>query len=157
MSKTVKTREIERRLWQFTNRKKPVYGVFEVTVGYIAYGAEGYDRADYITLETDGTIWAYEIKTTVSDFHSAAKKSFIGDYNYLVLSRDVYEAVKDNGLPWGIGVVVENETGGLTLVRKSGHKNVSVGQRAEVVESMLKAATRDNYKWWSQPDSLYWK
>lgn len=54
----------------------------------------------------DGTIeWrCYELKVTKSDFHSKAKLSFIGNYNYFVLPLALYQEVKDE-IPAEIGVL----------------------------------------------------
>lgn len=150
MTKTKMTRRIERTLWRkMVAEKKSTYGAFEVTVGYVGQKVRGYDRADFVTMDTDGTIRAYEIKTSVEDFHSDAKLSWCGKYNYYALSRDVYEQVKDELKSWSkVGIYVYDPLGAhglgnLTCVRKAKQTTISVGQRVEVVESMLKAASRD--------------
>lgn len=162
MTKTKITRQIERALWQrLVADSMNVFGAFEVTVGYTGYQVRGYDRADFVTCDTDGTIRAYEIKTSVEDFHSDAKLSWCGKYNYYALSRDVYEQVKDELKSWSkVGIYVYDPLGAhglgnLTCVRKAKQTTISVGQRVEVVESMLKAASRDAGKLFKQ-DS-YWR
>lgn len=47
----------------------------------------------------------YELKVTKSDFHSTAKLSFVGHYNYFVLPYALYQAVADE-IPAGIGVLI---------------------------------------------------
>ncbi|WP_407890065.1 hypothetical protein [Levilactobacillus sp. N40-8-2] len=47
----------------------------------------------------------YELKVTKSDFHSKAKLSFIGHYNYFVLPLKLYQEVADE-IPAGIGVLI---------------------------------------------------
>lgn len=47
----------------------------------------------------------YELKATKSDFHSKAKLSFIGHYNYFVLPLQLYQAVATE-IPAGIGVLI---------------------------------------------------
>lgn len=55
---------------------------------------------------TDGTVtWrCFELKVTKSDFHSQAKLSFVGHYNYFVLPATLYTKVKDE-IPAGVGVM----------------------------------------------------
>ncbi|GAA3016704.1 hypothetical protein [Tetragenococcus solitarius] len=47
----------------------------------------------------------YELKVNKADFHSKAKLSFIGHYNYFVLPENLYTAVKKE-IPPHIGVLV---------------------------------------------------
>lgn len=68
-------------------------------------------------LTTENTFeWrCYELKVSLADFRSKAKLSFIGNYNYFVLPKSLYEKVKDQIAPT-IGVLVyhaflEKETG----------------------------------------------
>ena len=162
MTKTKMTRRIERTLWRkMVAEKKSTYGAFEVTVGYVGQKVRGYDRADFVTMDTNGIVRAYEIKTSVEDFYSDAELSWCGDYNYFALTQQVYDEVKDSRpLSWtnvGVYVLVPSEKLGDNLVCvKSAKKNTrSLGQRAEVMESMLKAASRDAGKLFKQ-DS-YWR
>ncbi|HJE44090.1 hypothetical protein [Levilactobacillus namurensis] len=64
------------------------------------------DTLSYQAL-ADGTIeWrCYELKVTKSDFHSHAKLSFIGHYNYFVLPLKLYQEVADE-IPAKIGVLL---------------------------------------------------
>lgn len=71
-----------------------------MTVGW--YGKE---RVDYITYDTKGIWRCYEIKVSKSDFHSKAKKTFVGHYNYFVLTRELYDEVKEE-IPNHIGAYV---------------------------------------------------
>lgn len=56
---------------------------------------------------TDGKIeWrCYELKVTKADFHSKAKLSFIGNYNYFVLPQKLFEEVQSE-IPTHIGVLI---------------------------------------------------
>ncbi|GAA2905047.1 hypothetical protein GCM10019993_08670 [Enterococcus pseudoavium] len=47
----------------------------------------------------------YELKVTKADFYSKAKLSFIGQYNYYVLTEELYEKVQ-NEIPKEIGVLI---------------------------------------------------
>ncbi len=52
------------------------------------------------------TEWrCYELKITKADFFSKAKLSFIGHYNYFVLTEELYEKVQED-IPREIGVLV---------------------------------------------------
>ncbi|EOB3407632.1 hypothetical protein ACIJDF_002723, partial [Enterococcus hirae] len=84
------TRQAEKCLWYETNRMG-VFGCFEVTIGWL-----GNERVDYITYSVDNTIRCYEIKVTLSDLKSKAKQTFIGDYNYLVVTNDLWEKMQQD-------------------------------------------------------------
>jgi len=47
----------------------------------------------------------YELKISSADFHSSAKLSFIGNYNYFVLTKDLYDQVKTE-IPSHIGALI---------------------------------------------------
>lgn len=99
MAKTPETLRLERELWQST-RKQGVFGCFEVTIGWF-----GSERVDYMTYDTKGIWRCYEIKVSVSDFKSNAKNTFIGHFNYYVMSQELYIKVK-NEIASHIGVYV---------------------------------------------------
>ena len=99
MAKTEETLRLEKSIFRAT-KKTGVFGCFEVTIGFF-----GRERVDYMTYDTKGIFRCYEIKTSVSDFHSKSKKTFCGHYNYYVLTREVYDKVKDE-IPKHIGVFV---------------------------------------------------
>ena len=100
MAKTEETLRLERSIFK-TTKKMGVFGCFEVTIGFF-----GKERVDYMTYDTKGIFRCYEIKTSLSDFHSKAKKTFCGHYNYYVLTKELYEKVKDE-IPKEIGVFVD--------------------------------------------------
>ena len=83
--KTKKTLKLEQDIYNAT-KKVGVFGCFEVTIGFF-----GKERVDYMTYDTKGIFRCYEIKVSKSDFHSNAKLSFVGHYNYYVLTRNVGE------------------------------------------------------------------
>lgn len=84
--------------------KKGVYLVYEVASPKTRKRETRHrERVDLLSFELPGTWKCYEIKTSVSDFHSSAKLSFWGDYNYFILDAAIYEKVKDD-IPKGIGV-----------------------------------------------------
>ena len=99
MPKTELTKELERKIWNAT-RKMGTFGCFEVTIGF-----GGHERVDFLTFSTNKIWRCYEIKISKSDFHSKANNTFVGNYNYYVLTRELYEEVKDE-IPKHIGVYV---------------------------------------------------
>jgi len=66
------------------------------------------ERVDLLTYNTKGEWRFYELKVSVSDFHSKAKKTFYGNFNYFVMPRSVYEKVK-NEIPDGIGCYIVDD------------------------------------------------
>lgn len=78
--KTAETVALEKSIRRVT-RKTGVFGCYEVTIGFC-----GRERVDYMTYDTKGVFRCYEIKVSKADFHSAAAKSFVGHYNYYVLT-----------------------------------------------------------------------
>lgn len=92
------------------------------------------------TLQQDGSReWrCYELKVTKADFRSPAKLSFVGDYNYFVLPKELYEAMKQE-IPSEIGVLLyrpyaEMEdtelltSGTFTIVKKAKKTPLKVAQ-----------------------------
>lgn len=130
MAKTLETEQLERLLWRRTVRLG-VFGCFEVTIGW--YGDE---RVDYMTYDTKGIVRCYEIKTSLSDFNSKAKLSFVGNYNYYALTPDLYEKVKDK-IPDGIGAFVGGE-----VVKKSKKRDLSCDKEI-LLSSMIRSMSRD--------------
>ena len=97
--KTAETVALEKSIRRAT-RKTGVFGCYEVTIGFC-----GRERVDYMTYDTKGVFRCYEIKVSKADFHSAAAKSFVGHYNYYVLTRELYDQVKEEIPDW-IGVYI---------------------------------------------------
>jgi hypothetical protein len=97
MAKTEQTLELERKIY-FATQSQGCFGCHEVTIGWF-----GDERVDYLTFDTDGIWRCYEIKVSKSDFHSKAKNTFVGHFNYYVMPDELYEEVKDE-IPAEIGV-----------------------------------------------------
>lgn len=146
MVKTDLTRKAERALWHFTN-KMARFRCFEVSLGsshdQFSLGLEN-QFIDFCTYEMNGDIRCYEIKTSVSDFHSNAKLTFVGHYNYLVIPNDLYIELKksdDKKLSrlffQGVGVLCFDPAyrGSMTVERRPKKKTVGGGVRAMIVES----------------------
>ena len=100
--KTKLTKNLESTLYQYC-LEQGSYVVEEVSMpdkkGIV-------DTLSYQQL-TDGKIeWrCYELKVTKADFHSKAKLSFIGNYNYFVLPQKLFEEVQSE-IPTHIGVLI---------------------------------------------------
>lgn len=100
--KTKLTLQLEATLYQYC-LEQGAYVVEEVAMpadqGIV-------DTLSYQQLR-DGTVeWrCYELKVTKADFHSQAKLSFIGHYNYFVLPQALYEQVAAE-IPSQIGVLI---------------------------------------------------
>jgi hypothetical protein len=87
--KTEDTAFLEEGIYAATSgpSHKGVIGVHEV-----GFGDEGI--VDYITIEpATGEVRCYELKVTKSDFLSDNKLTWIGDYNYYVVSDKLYPKV----------------------------------------------------------------
>lgn len=97
--KTDETVALEKAIRRAT-RKNGVFGCYEVTIGFF-----GKERVDYMTYDTKGIFRCYEIKVSKADFHSGAAKSFVGHYNYYVLTKELYNQVKEE-IPDHIGCYI---------------------------------------------------
>ncbi len=102
--KSKKTKMLERQIFNAT-KKIGTFGCFEVTIVFF-----GKERVDYMTYNTRGEFRCYEIKVSVEDFHSSAALSFVGHYNYFVLTRELYNKVQREIPDW-VGVYVGDKTG----------------------------------------------
>lgn len=129
--KTELTLKLERDIWN-TTHKLGTFGCFEVTIGW--YGKE---RADYVTYDTNGIWRFYEIKTTKSDFHSNAKHSFYGHYNYFVMPKELYDEVKSE-IPDYVGV-----TDGNYSLKKA--KKIPLIIESEVLKDYFLRSTQREY------------
>ena len=67
-------------------------------------------------MDSKGTIRCYELKVTKQDLKSHAKKSWYGNYNYLVVTDSLYEKIISQGESWndylpdGVGLMVGYES-----------------------------------------------
>ncbi|HCT0501512.1 TPA: hypothetical protein K8016_000333, partial [Staphylococcus pseudintermedius] len=119
-----------------------VYGCHEVTIG-IEPLKKGREIVDFLTYDSKNVFRAYEIKVTKEDLKSTAKLSFVGHYNYLVLTEELYEEVKDTNLiPFNVGLVVV----GKGVIKKSGRKTLSMSDNIKLLESLMRSLNRENKK-----------
>ena len=135
--KTDKTKELENAIWNATHNQG-TFGVFECTIGWF-----GNERVDYITYNTAGEFRCYEIKVSKSDFRSKSKNTFVGHYNYFVLTEELYEIVKDE-IPKGVGVYVYNGT--FAIQRKKPRKQELTVDKDVLKDSMIRSMCREIQK-----------
>lgn len=112
-----------------------VFGCFEVTIGWF-----GKERVDYMTYDTKGIFRCFEIKVSKSDFNSKAKLSFVGHYNYYVLTPELYEQIK-NDIPSHIGVYVGGAYSHCDLVKRAKKQELQVDEQI-LKDSMIRSLTR---------------
>ena len=111
---------------------------------------------DTLTCRTkpDGTYeWrCYELKVSKPDFKSTAKISFIGHYNYYVMPKPLYDAVK-NEIPNYVGAMVylpfdyerECDTltkGSLSIIKKASRQDLLV-EEGQLMNSFLHSLFRE--------------
>jgi hypothetical protein len=134
MTKTQATRDIEKALY-YHLVKVGTFGVIEVGLdGYIWdpdnycwNGHEGHGIVDFITVDTYGIIRCYEIKVTLSDFNSKAKKTFVGDYNYFAVPEELAPKIESK---------VDRHVGIIT-VEMSGWHQVKFFRKAKRVDPLV--------------------
>lgn len=145
MAKRKETIELENALFR-QSREKRVYGCEEVTIGFYNNG-HGNEVVDFITMDSKGIVKCYEIKVTLSDLKSKAKKSWYGHYNYLVVSRDLSEKVDDwsEYIPDYVGVIVGTS---LCSLFKAKRRDLSLEDEMMIKESMVRSMSHkiDKYK-----------
>ena len=137
------TIDLENALHKQT-REKRIYGCEEITIGFANnnFGGRGKEIVDFMTMDSKGTIKCYEIKVTLQDLKSSAKKSWYGHYNYLVVSKELYNQVGDFSkyISKDVGIIV-----GVCLesVKRATKNNIGDKYETMLKESMIR--------------SMYWK
>ena len=131
------------------NKDGRIYWAREVTFDY---ATSNRIRVDYMRFEPlnntisgieKGDFYCYEIKSSVEDFHSKNGHNFIGDYNYYVMPREVYQKVSAE-IPFGVGVYCP-EGSSLVSVRKVRRMN-RIRSVTEMLLMMFRSASRDKLK-----------
>lgn len=134
MAKTEETLKLEQQIYNST-KKQGVFGCFEVTIGWF-----GKERVDYMTYDTKGIFRCFEIKVSKADFNSKAKLSFVGHYNYYVLTQKLYEQVK-NDIPSHVGVYVGSNCGYCNLLKRAKKQELLVNEQM-LKDSMIRSLSR---------------
>ena len=139
------TRELETEIY-FTLAKMGTYLCFEVMIPEGFSSAHRYgnnERVDLLTWDTRGDWKFYELKISVSDFHSKAKKTFLGNLNYYVMPFDVYERVK-NEIPHNIGCYVSDGKR-CRCVKKATRQNLQ-GCEESLKKAFIQSLSRQHHK-----------
>lgn len=149
MAKTQLTLDIEEALYFYGLEQSEII-VEEVSM------PDNWGIVDTLACRTkpDGTYeWrCYELKVSKSDFKSTAKISFIGHYNYYVMPKILYDAVKDE-IPSYVGVMVylpfdverECDTltkGSLSIIKKASRQELLV-EEGQLMNSFLHSLFRE--------------
>lgn len=143
MAKRKETLELEAKLYKMCEKDR-IYGCEEVTIGFHNNG-HGNEIVDFCTMDSKGILRCYEIKVTLADLKSNAKKSWYGHYNYLVITNELYEKIKDNFdnyIPAYVGVMIPNSfswSNGFEVVFKARKQTLSVEQEAMLKESIIRS------------------
>ena len=103
------TKELEHLLYNHLWRKG-WYGVYECAIPKCLCRKVRRERMDMLTYETSGIWRVYELKVSKSDLHSQSALSFVGHYNYLVVTEDLVAEAKKM-LPKDIGIYAAYEQG----------------------------------------------
>lgn len=130
IAKTDTTFQLEKAIIRETS-KLGTFGCLEVTIGF-----GGNERVDYMTVDTKGIWRCYEVKCSVSDFRSKAKKTFVGHYNYFVMTSEVYEKVKDE-VPSHVGIYIMGR-----LVKRPKKQELTVDESV-LKMSMIRSLSRE--------------
>ena len=100
-----------------------IYWAKEVTFDYATANTV---RVDYMKFKPKnntvsgiehGDFYCYEIKSSVEDFRSKNGHNFLGDYNYYVMPKEVYETVEKE-IPFAVGVMCPATVTGWSLAEK---------------------------------------
>lgn len=135
MSKTQITKNLELEIFQAI-QKLNTFCCLEVTIGN-----SGKERVDMLSYDTfKNTFRCFEIKTSLSDFYSSAKKTFLGHYNYYVVTPELYEQIKTD-VPDNIGIYV-----GSVCKKKAKRKELSEEWIKLLQNSMIRSLNRDATK-----------
>lgn len=98
-------------------------------------------QADRGGLNAKGDFYCYEIKSCIEDFNSKNGHNFIGDYNYYVMPKEVFEKVK-NKIPFAIGVYCPDGYSGLDCISKARRMDRK-RPVSEMLLMMFRSASRD--------------
>lgn len=143
MAKTKETLELEEKLHYMCSQKH-LYGCEEVTIGF-ANNGHGNEIVDFCTMDSKGVIKCYEIKVTLSDLKSKAKKSWYGHYNYLFVTPELYEKIYKNineYVPEYVGVAIPCPSSwscGVEIRRAAKKKELSLETEIMMKESMIRS------------------
>ena len=163
MSKRKETLALEEGLERIA-RKKRWYGCEEITIGFFNNG-HGNEICDYILMDSKGILRCYELKVTKQDLKSDAKLSWYGNYNYLVVTEELYKKIINEGedwqsyLPEGVGLMVgytvtrfvtstcQKEVIEYDTVIRPKKKNLSAEEQLFITQSMIRSMMYKIFKY----------
>lgn len=153
------TKILSKSVEEYLNPKHDprIYTAKEVTFDY----ATGHQvRVDYMKFKPlnnsvsgieKGDFYCYEVKSSVEDFHSKNGHNFIGDYNYYVMPKEVYEKLDRPEIPYFVGVMVpdgksyKGDWYNLKCVKKAQREDRS-RPTSEMLLMMFRSANRELVK-----------
>lgn len=146
------TTDLSKRIEKYINpyNDPRIYWAREVTFDY---GTLHQVRVDYMKFKPKnntvsgiekGDFYCYEIKSCVADFNSKNGHNFIGDFNYYVMPKDLYEQVKQR-IPYNVGVLIPSKCDTLESIKKA--KRIDRTRAVnEMLLMMFRSANRDRAK-----------
>lgn len=143
------TADLSKRTEKYINpyNDPRIYWSREVTFDY---GTLHQVRVDYMKFKPKnntvsgiekGDFYCYEIKSCVADFNSKNGHNFIGDFNYYVMLKDLYEQVKQR-IPYNVGVLIPSKCGTLESIKKA-KRTDRTRAVSEMLLMMFRSANRD--------------
>ena len=127
------------------------YGVSEVTIGFQRNG-NGREVADFVSYDPKKDIFrCYEIKVSMQDLKSSAKKSWYGNYNYLVITQELFEKKDIDfwhvAVPADVGIIIVN-TKNLCrkAVKRSRYADIDINVKNMLKDSMIRTLFYKNAK-----------
>lgn len=120
------------------------YGTEEVPIGFARGGRinNKIEIVDFLSYDMKKDWFrCYEIKVSMSDFKSKAAKSWQGNYNYLVLSEELYHQRPldwwKNNVPKYVGIMVVNTASRFHFVAKRPVFQQITEERKDVLKKSL--------------------
>lgn len=151
--KKIETMVIEKVLQQSLFGSNPKlakeYGTTEVTIDFQRNG-NGREIVDFMSVDLKrNIIKCFEIKVTMQDFRSKAKKSWYGNLNYLVLSDELYKQQSLDDwkaeIPSYVGIVVINPSSTeKETVKMAFRKDISIEQTSMLKDSLIRTLFYQN-------------
>ena len=105
-----------------------IYWAKEVTFDYASAHMVRVDYMRFAPLNNSvsgiekGDFFCCEIKSSVEDFNSHNGHNMLGDFNYYVMTQDVFDQVKER-IPAAVGVLCPSGDGSLKSVKKGFRQN----------------------------------
>ena len=155
MAKTEETLIIEDVLYQNLFGSNPClareYGTKEVTVTLLKE-KKVKEIVDFLSYNAKKDEFrCYEIKVSMADFKSKAAKTWIGNYNYLVIPRELYlkQSLYEwkEQIPYYVGIIVVNvERRSKWVAKRPTPMEVSAGMKFMLRQSLIRTLFYQNDK-----------